>query len=151
MKTFLLKSAFVRLRLAALALAASLALVSCGREESVSITLLTEPREGQVISDDFIELVEGQAIGVRVVAVQNDEPEESWTVEVSAENPNVIGFFPGIQENVFVLSGAAPGSTRLRFLLDGRYEVYVDSEVVPREDFEPTVPEPNLGGAGGAN
>jgi hypothetical protein len=123
--------------------------MGCGKEESVSITLVTQPREGQEITDNHVQLVAGQAVGVRVVALRDEEEREDWSIEVRSENPGVLTVRPGIEEDVYVLTGAGAGRTDLRFLLDSRFEVFVDVQVVARPDFEPTVSPVEFGGAGG--
>jgi hypothetical protein len=126
-----------------------LCLSGCGSEKAVDITLITEPREGQEITDNRVELVEGHAVGVRVVALQDGEVRQGWSIDVSAENTAVMGVRPGVEDDVFVLTGTAEGVTQLHFVLDRRHDVFVDARVVARDDWEPTVAPLNLGGAGG--
>ena len=131
----------------------------CKKERSVEMTLETTPREGQLVQDDFIELVEGQAMGVRVVAVKKDRLRPNWSVDARAENPSILR----VQEaaggtkkeekkedgKLFVISAPEAGLTQIRFRLDGRHEVFVDAHVTARGDWEPTVPPANFGGSSG--
>lgn len=144
-RTFRLPSALAMLSAAPFLL---LSLTGCGSEKAVTITLITQPREGQQVTDEYVELQEGHAIGVRVEALQNGEVRENWSIDLRAENSAVVGVFPGVEENVFVLSGATAGTTDLHFVLDGRHDVLVDARVVARQDWEPSVPPLNLGGSG---
>ena len=45
----------------------------CSRERTVEMTFESVPRDGQVLQDDFVEMREGQAMAVRVVAVEKGE------------------------------------------------------------------------------
>lgn len=140
-------------------LACVLALASgCKKERSVEMTLETMPREGQIVQDDFIELVEGQAMGVRVVAVKKDRLRPNWSVEARPENPTILRVQEAATEKkkekkedgrLFVFSAPEAGTTQIRFRLDGKHEVFVDAHVAAREDWEPTVPPANFGGATG--
>lgn len=132
-------------------------LVGCQREKSVEITLLTPLRTGQVVQDHFIEMQEGQAMGIRVVGLKKGQMRADWSVEGRAENPSVLAVRPSTREEEkrrdddgerFIISGSAPGTAQIRFRLDGQYDVYVDAIVQERPDWEPTVPPANFGGAG---
>lgn len=127
----------------------------CKKERSVEMTLETTPRAGQVVQDDFIEMREGQAMGVRVVAVKKDRIRPNWSVEGRPENPSIIRIQEAAGEKkkdddgqLFVISAPEAGSTQIRFRLDGQDEVFVDAQVIERPDWEPTVPPANFGGAG---
>ena len=131
-------------------------LVACEREKEVEITLLTPLRAGQVVQDHFIEMQEGQAMGIRVVGLKKGQERPDWSVEGQAENPSILAVRPSTREEKkksddgerFVISGSAPGVAQIRFRLDGRHDVYVDAIVQERPDWEPNVPPANFGGAG---
>ncbi len=139
---------------------ASLALLlvvvtGCKKRRSVEMTLETTPRSGQVVQDDFIEMQEGQAMGVRVVAVKKDTVRPNWSVEGRPENPAILRIQEVAGEKkreedgqLFVISAPEAGSTQIRFRLDGKHEVFVDAHVTERPDWEPTVPPASFGGAG---
>lgn len=127
----------------------------CQVERSVEITLVTLPREGQFVQDDYVEIVEGQAMGVRVIGLKKDVVRPHWTIEARPENPAVLRVqeTEGEKERedgkLFVISAPAAGATQIRFRLDGRHEVFVDAVVTPRPEWEPTVPPAEFGGAPG--
>lgn len=127
----------------------------CKAERSVEMTLVTLPREGQFLQDDFIELVEGQAMGVRVMGLKKESVRPHWTIEARAENPAVLRVQETAGEKekedgqLFVISAPGAGTTQIRFRLDGRHEVFVDAHVIAREVWDPTVPPAQFGGAPG--
>lgn len=131
-------------------------LMGCTREKEVEITLLTPLRTGQVVQDHFIEMQEGQAMGVRVVGLKGGHQRADWSVEGRAENPSILAVRPSTRDEDkrsdegerFVISGSAAGTAQIRFRLDGRHDVYVDAIVTERPEWEPTVPPANFGGAG---
>jgi hypothetical protein len=127
----------------------------CKKERSVEMTLETIPREGQIVQDDFVELLEGQAIGVRVIGVKKDRVVPHWSVEARPENPAILRVQEVAGEKkkedgqLFVFSAPEAGSTQIRFRLDGKHDVFVDAIVEPRDAWEPTVPPADFGGASG--
>lgn len=132
----------------------------CKKERSVEMTLETIPREGQIVQDDFVELIEGQAMGVRVVAVKKNRLRPNWSVDARPENPSILRVQEVAGEKkkkeekeeegrLFVFSAPTAGTTQIRFRLDGKDEVFVDAHVVARDDWEPTVPPANFGGNSG--
>jgi hypothetical protein len=135
---------------------ALLLLAGCAREKEVELTLLTPLRTGQVVQDHFIEMQEGQAMGVRVVGMKSGQLRPDWSVEGRGENPSILAVRPSTRSEKkgdddgerFVISGSAAGATQIRFRLDGRHDVYVDAIVRERPEWEPNVPPANFGGAG---
>lgn len=127
----------------------------CQVERSVEMTLVTLPREGQFVQDDFVELVEGQAIGVRVIGMKKDMVRPHWTIEARPENPAILRIQEAAGEKdeedgkLFVISAPGAGVTQIRFRLDGRHEVFVDALVTPRDEWVPSVPPAEFGGAPG--
>lgn len=132
----------------------------CKKERGVEMTLETTPRAGQIVQDDFVQLLEGQAMGVRVVAVKKNRVQSNWSVEARPENPAILRVQESAGEKdkkkkdqedgeLFVFSAPTAGTTEIRFRLDGKHEVFVDAHVVAREDWEPTVPPADFGGASG--
>ena len=131
----------------------------CKRERTVEMSFESVPRDGQVVQNDFIEMREGQAMAVRVVAVEKGERQPQWTVEARSRN----SAFLRVQEKsslptdhdegepdgeVFVISAPRAGDTEIKFILDGEFEVIVDAQIASRGDWKPTVPEAHFGGAG---
>lgn len=133
----------------------ALALLSgCDHVYDVDFELISEAREGQVVDPEGIELIEGHAVGVKVIPIQNGADREGWTVRASSNKGSIVNISETLKPNVFVLQGVTPGKAEIEFVLQGRHDVFVPVEVVVRPDWQPSAPtsepEPGFGGAGGA-
>lgn len=132
----------------------ALALSGCDHVYDVDFELISEPRQGQVVESEGIELLEGQAVGLKVIPIQNGSDREGWTVRASSNKGSIVTVSDTLKSNVFVLQGVSPGNAEIEFVLQGRHDVFVPVEVVVRPDWQPSAPssepEPGFGGAGGA-
>lgn len=128
-----------------------LLLVGCERESHVKITLLSGPTSGQEVSNTALEIVEGQAMWIRVFAVKKRTIKRKWDVSADARVRSIATIFEvkgADHENEFVVTGVSAGETTFEFNFRGR-QVDVDVTVLPREDWEPSVDPYSFGGAGG--
>jgi hypothetical protein len=136
-------------------------LSGCAPERWVQIDLVTTPRPGQSVERERIQLVVGQALGIELTAFKNDDPREDWTVEGRSSNVTVFRIEETKQQNIWSVSGVYPGKAEIRFVIDGRFQSFVQVDVRERGDwdpsiedeeappFDPTDPNPPMGGAGG--
>lgn len=134
-------------------LGALLGTVACTPERSVEMSFESTPQDGQVVQNDFIEMREGQAMVVRVVAVKKDEVQPEWSVEAKSEDSSKLKIQRKYEEDdgdgeVFVFSAPQSGDAEITFTLDGEFEVVVDAQIAARGEWEPTVPPNNFGGEG---
>ncbi len=121
--------------------------LGCAPERQVDITLLTSTRDSSLIVDnDYIELTEGEAIGVQVQAVSGEETKATWRIQAKSENTSIVTAADTEDESTFVIVAKRPGSTELRFELRGKDRVYVPITVHPRGDWQET---PGVAGASG--
>ncbi len=107
----------------------------CAPERQVDITLLTSTRDSSlVVEDDYIELTEGEAIGVQVEAISGEETKATWSIQAKSENSSIATIADTEDESTFVIIAKRPGTTELRFELRGKDRVYVPITVRPRSD-----------------
>jgi len=136
--------------------AALLLTTACSPQHTVDIDWLTEPRNDQPVSDETIELVEGQALAVGVQAMLNRRL-KGWSIDASSSDTRIFSVELGPENREdkdkqnWVISGLSPGTAELEFTLKGKFEVLVEVEVLARPRWTPTVGPPSVGGAGGAN
>lgn len=120
----------------------------CYPERDVQMSMVTTSLDGQSVTRDRIELVEGQAIGIRVHAVKNDKVKDDWSIHATSMNPSIAEVRRTTKEHVFVVTGSRAGQTEIGFEARDR-AVYVDVIVEARPEWEPTADEFAFGGAGG--
>lgn len=126
----------------------------CGHTYDVEFDVISKARSGQVVDPGGIELVEGQAIGIEVIAIQDEREREGWTVRASSDSPSVVDISETLEPNIFVVQGIAAGEAEIEFVLQGRHDVFVPVEVVVRPEWESQTPsqspQEGLGGQGGS-
>jgi len=115
-------------RLAWIAVVVGLA-TGCTSDHSLEYTLLSDPPESVLLSDDVIEIPAGVAVAARVVPIEDDE-RGSQRVRFAPQRVGIIGIENVADEDrAFVLWGMEPGQSDVDVSFDGERVLRIQAVV----------------------
>jgi hypothetical protein len=100
----------------------SLLLAGCAPDQWVELEPITELPSQTVLQSDRIQILEGRAVGVEAIAIENNKRLDDVALDLVVDVDGIIGVDRGLAANTFVIFGIAPGSTSV--------DIYFDDELV---------------------
>jgi hypothetical protein len=106
--------------LSTLTLVVGVMAIGCSSERRVDFRILTNAPPEILVTGDLIEIPAGMAVGVRAVAVIDDERRPD-RVELFPQRNNIVGIEPSLGDRTWVIWGINPGSTAVEIFIAGEY------------------------------
>lgn len=109
------------LALTILSLTTALAGSACSSYEEFELRMITSPPGDVSVSGTSVVVPQGVVVGVQLRAPGAEDPETGMVyASMRSNNPAIVGVWPTVEENTFVICGVAEGTATITVSVDGQ-------------------------------